>query len=78
MNEAQEIIAWAKGRSKATAQTDESSQRDSIRQAAAALGRMGGKAGRGEAKRRSVEHYRAIGRKSGESRRLKQDAKTTA
>jgi hypothetical protein len=53
-------------------------EQDQIRQAAAALGRVGGKAGRGEAKRRSVEHYRAIGRKSGESRRLKRDSKTTA
>ncbi len=53
-------------------------EQDQIRQAAAALGRMGGKAGRGDKKRRSVEHYRTIGRKSGESRRLKRDSKTTA
>jgi len=53
-------------------------EQEALRQAAAALGRMGGKAGRGEAKRRSADHYRAIGRKSGESRRLKRDNKTTA
>jgi general stress protein YciG len=51
---------------------------DPIRQAAAALGRRGGSAGRGEAKRRSAEHYRTAGRKSGEVRRLKKQAKTTA
>ena len=56
----------------------EQQHEDPLRQAAAALGRRGGEAGRGEAKRRSVEHYRNIGRKSGESRRLKRDTKTTA
>jgi len=48
---------------------------DHIKQAAAALGRRGGEAGRGEAKRRNVEHYRMIGRKSGEVRRLKKQLK---
>ena len=47
-----------------------------INQAAAALGRRGGEAGRGEVKRRSAEHYRMIGRKSGEVRRLKRLAKS--
>jgi general stress protein YciG len=56
----------------------EQQHEDPIRQAAAAMGRRGGAAGRGDAKRRSAEHYRNIGRKSGESRRLKRDAKTTA
>lgn len=53
-------------------------QQDSIRQAAAAMGRLGGSAGRGDAKRRSTEHYRKAGLKSAEVRRLKRDSKTTA
>jgi len=48
---------------------------DPIRQAAAALGKLGGRAGRGDAKRRSVDHYRMAGRKSGEVRRLKKQLK---
>lgn len=48
---------------------------DPIRQAAAALGKLGGQAGRGDAKRRSAEHYRMAGRKSGEVRRLKKQLK---
>ena len=51
---------------------------DSIRQAAAAMGRLGGSAGRGDAKRRSTEHYRKAGLKSAEVRRLKRDSRTTA
>jgi hypothetical protein len=51
---------------------------DPIKQAAAALGRRGGEAGRGAAKRRSVEHYRMAGRKSVEVRRAKRDLKRTA
>lgn len=54
---------------------NEQQHEDPIKQAAAALGRRGGEAGRGEAKRRSAEHYRMIGRKSGEVRRLKKQLK---
>lgn len=48
---------------------------DPIKQAAAALGKRGGEAGRGAAKRRSAEHYSMAGRKSGEARRLKKKLK---
>jgi hypothetical protein len=43
----------------------------SISAAAAALGKMGGQAGKGKAKTRSAEHYRLAGIKSGEARRKK-------
>ena len=42
---------------------------DAISKAAAALGKMGGEAGTGKAKKRSAEHYSAAGKKSGEVRR---------
>lgn len=44
---------------------------DAISKAAAALGKRGGKAGTGKAKKRSAEHYSAAGKKSGEVRRAK-------
>jgi hypothetical protein len=47
-----------------------------IRQAAAALGALGGMAGTGKAKRRSKEHYRLAGIKSGLVRR--RNAKTNS
>lgn len=46
---------------------------DAISKAAAALGKRGGKAGTGKAKKRSAEHYRLAGIKSGEARRKKRD-----
>lgn len=49
---------------------------DPARLAAALLGRLGGKAGRGAAKRRSIEHYKSAGLKSAEVRRLKKLQKT--
>jgi len=45
-----------------------------ISQAAAALGKKGGKAGTGAAKKRSAEHYRLAGIKSGEARRKRRAA----
>jgi hypothetical protein len=42
---------------------------DAISKAAAALGKRGGKAGTGAAKKRSAEHYSAAGKKSVEVRR---------
>jgi hypothetical protein len=53
-------------------------QQESIRLAAAALGKKGGMAGRGDSKRRSTEHYRMAGLKSVEVRRAKRDIKRTA
>jgi hypothetical protein len=53
----------------------EQQHEDPIKQAASALGKRGGEAGRGAAKRRSAEHYRMAGRKSGEVRRLKKQLK---
>jgi hypothetical protein len=41
--------------------------------AAVALGRKGGKAGTGESKRRSGEHYRQMQEKSAEARRAKKE-----
>jgi hypothetical protein len=49
---------------------------DPIRQAAAALGQRGGRAGRGDSKRRSREHYSAAGIKSAEVRRKKREQST--
>lgn len=46
------------------------SKPDAISKAAAALGKRGGQAGTGKAKKRSAEHYRLAGIKSGEARRL--------
>ena len=46
-----------------------------ISKAAAALGKRGGVAGTGKAKKRSKEHYRLAGIKSGETRRKKRDEK---
>ena len=46
---------------------------DAISKAAAALGKRGGKAGTGAAKKRSAEHYHLAGIKSGEARRKKRD-----
>ncbi len=56
----------------------EQQHEDPIRQAAAALGKRGGEAGRGAAKRRSAEHYQMAGRRSVEVRRAKRDLKRTA
>ena len=46
---------------------------DAISKAAAALGKRGGEAGTGKAKKRSKEHYRLAGIKSGEARRKNRD-----
>lgn len=46
---------------------------NAISKAAAALGKRGGKAGTGAAKKRTLEHYRLAGIKSGEARRKKRD-----
>lgn len=47
-----------------------------INEAASAFGRMGGKAGRGAAKRRDSEFYKAIGAKGGKkAQRNKKKAK---
>jgi hypothetical protein len=51
---------------------------DAISKAAAALGKRGGAAGTGKAKarkKRSAEHYRLAGIKSGKARRKKRDEK---
>jgi hypothetical protein len=53
----------------------EQQHEDPIRQAAAALGKRGGEAGRGAAKRRTTEHYQMAGRRSVEVRRLKKQLK---
>lgn len=44
---------------------------DAISQAASILGEAGGKAGKGEAKRRSASHYARISRLGGEATRRK-------
>ena len=49
--------------------------KDAISKAAAALGKRGGVAGTGKAKKRSTEHYRLAGIKSGKARRKKRDEK---
>jgi len=49
--------------------------KDALRMAAAALGKLGGMAGRGEAKRRTPDHYRAAGLKSAKARALKKAQK---
>ena len=49
--------------------------KDAISKAAAALGKRGGEAGTGKAKKRSEEHYRLAGIKSGKARRKKRDEK---
>jgi hypothetical protein len=49
--------------------------KDAISKAAAALGKRGGEAGTGKAKKRSAEHYRLAGIKSGKARRKKRDEK---
>jgi hypothetical protein len=48
---------------------------NAISKAAAALGKRGGQAGTGKAKKRTAEHYRLAGIKSGEARRKKRDEK---
>ena len=47
---------------------------EAIKLAASALGKLGGKAGRGDSKRRSLDHYRKAGLRSVEVRRAKKQA----
>lgn len=47
-------------------------QEDAIKEAARILGRMGGSAGKGDAKRRSPEVYKALQNKRWEAFRLEQ------